>query len=219
MIISRSVQIAANPCPACLVIIVLLNILAWRIFFCLKAFLAKRNAFQFFCWNCPHISSDRAANMLTTPRWSDGILNKCGGVLQTGSPTLAELMASGLEIQVGICLTHLPGAAGWLSWSGRTNLTYFTHFQAFKNNLQDSYLPCTISSGSLIFTARRAQWCLYWIWGELYDLHSYPPTNFSLVLKLHSPETPGSDDWLMSFKLQALGPIPPPGLQPESFFC
>lgn len=134
MIISRSVQIAANPCPACLVIIVLLNILAWRIFFCLKAFLAKRNAFQFFCWNCPHISSDRAANMLTTPRWSDGILNKCGGVLQTGSPTLAELMASGLEIQVGICLTHLPGAAGWLSWSGRTNLTYFTHFQAFKNN-------------------------------------------------------------------------------------
>ena len=38
------------------------------------------------------------------------------------------------------------------------------------------------------------------------------PPNFSLVLKLHFPETPGADDWVMSFKLQAPGPIPPPGL-------
>lgn len=37
------------------------------------------------------------------------------------------------------------------------------------------------------------------------------PTNFSLVLKLHSPGTHGADDWLVSFRLHAPGPIPPPG--------
>ena len=63
-----------------------------------------------------------------------GILNKRGGVLQMGSPTLAELAASGLEIQVGVCLTDLPGSPGWLFSSGGTNVTYLTHLQAFKNN-------------------------------------------------------------------------------------
>ena len=92
---------------------------------CFPVFLLKLLS-RLFWQSCKHTDNPQMIRY--------GILNKCGGVLQTGSPTLAELMASGLEIQVGVCLTDLPGAAGWLSWSGGTNLTYFTHLQAFKNN-------------------------------------------------------------------------------------
>ena len=71
-------------------------------------------------------------------------------------------------------------------WTGRSRVLRFMGLQRVRHDwmtklnrtekqfLQDSNLPCTISSGSLVFTARRAQWYLYWIWGKLYDLCPHP---------------------------------------------
>ena len=120
------------PCMSCYYCV--LKYFCLKNFLCLRAFLTETNGFQSFCWNCSHISSDRCKHANNPQMIWYGILNKRGGVLQMGSPTLAELAASGLEIQVGVCLTDLPGSPGWLFSSGGTNVTYLTHLQAFKNN-------------------------------------------------------------------------------------
>lgn len=176
-------------------------------------FSPRGTTFCSFCWDCSQIFSDRVANMLTNPKWSDmGPLISAEVFCRWGSPTLVYLHR--------FCVRN-PG--GRVFDSIRQEVQ--NDFPDLEEQISDIphicrylktsvvrlklYIYNILEFSSIYWEKRSVMFTLNFRW-------ALSPTSFSLVLELHSLWDPRCR-WLtsifwISFLCQTHS-------SPRSFFC